>query len=263
MWSQTGWRQWNVSALYHPHIEERIVPKLFASIGSPRPPNLIAPPRHTTLLVALFLVIALLGAIFQQKPQSVPAAARHGADVIALYLALTAMEWGLLLYVKRGLRQTGTTVRALIGGNSSNARSLLIDCFLAAAVWTIYWVFDTLWNRWIGAGHPSSIRSAFPVGIVQIVLWIPVSVSASICEEITFRGYFQRQFAALTHNRAVALLLQAMLFGIGHGYQGLEQALKITCFGLLFGLLALWRQSLRPGILAHASMDIFNGIFGI
>jgi membrane protease YdiL (CAAX protease family) len=38
---------------------------------------------------------------------------------------------------------------------------------------------------------------------------------------------------------------------------------KIACFGALFGLLAMWRGSLRPGMIAHAGGDILSGIFGI
>ena len=36
---------------------------------------------------------------------------------------------------------------------------------------------------------------------------------------------------------------------------------SIATFGLMFGLLALWTRSLRPGILAHAGSDIVGGIF--
>jgi hypothetical protein len=31
----------------------------------------------------------------------------------------------------------------------------------------------------------------------------------------------------------------------------------------MFGLLAIWRGSLRPGMIAHAGSDILSGIFGI
>jgi hypothetical protein len=31
----------------------------------------------------------------------------------------------------------------------------------------------------------------------------------------------------------------------------------------MFGLLALWRGSLRPGMIAHSGTDILSGIFGI
>lgn len=33
-------------------------------------------------------------------------------------------------------------------------------------------------------------------------------------------------------------------------------------FGALYGSLALWRGSLRPGMTAHAGSDILSGIFG-
>src|ERR1700730_3658534 len=59
------------------------------------------------------------------------------------------------------------------------------------------------------------------------------------------------------------IFLQAALFGISHGYQGVEAAVKIAIFGALYGLIALWRGSLRPGMIAHAGSDILSGIFGI
>jgi membrane protease YdiL (CAAX protease family) len=88
-------------------------------------------------------------------------------------------------------------------------------------------------------------------------------MSAGISEEIAFRGYFQRQFGALTGSKWAAVCLQAVLFGMGHGYQGVQAMVKIALFGALFGTLAIWRGSLRPGIMAHALGDILSGIFGI
>jgi hypothetical protein len=38
---------------------------------------------------------------------------------------------------------------------------------------------------------------------------------------------------------------------------------KIAIFGAMYGLLAIWRKSLRPGMMAHAWSDILSGIFGI
>ncbi len=36
--------------------------------------------------------------------------------------------------------------------------------------------------------------------------------------------------------------------------------ITITVYGALFGLLAWWRRSLRPGMIAHAWTDIFSGV---
>jgi membrane protease YdiL (CAAX protease family) len=99
-----------------------------------------------------------------------------------------------------------------------------------------------------------------PQGALETALWVALSLSAGFCEEIAFRGYFQRQFEAFTRSRTVALLLQAALFGIAHGYQGWRSALAIAGYGVLFGALAIWRENLRPGILAHALTDLVLGL---
>jgi membrane protease YdiL (CAAX protease family) len=106
-------------------------------------------------------------------------------------------------------------------------------------------------------------KTFLPQRTLEILLWIGVSISAGFCEELVFRGYFQKQFETLTHSRWIALFLQAVLFGVSHGYQGIEACVKIACFGTLFGLLAVWRGSLRPGMTAHAWSDVLSGIFGI
>jgi membrane protease YdiL (CAAX protease family) len=87
-------------------------------------------------------------------------------------------------------------------------------------------------------------------------LAIVVAISAGVCEEIVFRGYLQRQFRALTGSAPIAVLLQAVVFGVPHVYQGTRLAAMVCLYGILFGVLALWRRSLRPGILAHAWSDI-------
>ena len=91
-------------------------------------------------------------------------------------------------------------------------------------------------------------------------MWIPVALSAGLCEEVAFRGYLQKQFHVITGGAGLAILFQAMVFGVGHLYEGVGRVARITLFGLLFGLLALWRKSLWPGMIAHAWPDIFGVI---
>lgn len=226
-------------------------------------PRLIAPLWHTGLLVAIFLILALGGALFQHRASADPGMLQQHSSRVPLYLSLLAMEWGLFLYVRKGLRLTGFSVRELLGGRWASVRDIAVDLMLAAAVWGLWTLIQLAWNRWSGPSHAASIQTLLPRGAVETVLWIGVSVSAGICEELAFRGYFQRQFAALAHSRWIALLVQAALFGVSHGYQGIEACAKIVLFGLVFGVLALWRSSLRPGMVAHAWGDIASGIFGI
>src|ERR1700737_826175 len=191
-------------------------------------PKLVAPRWHTLLFVALFLALTLGGAFFQREARSQPGKMLQHPNVVPLYLSLIAM-----------------------------------DATLALGLWTVWMMVEKGWEHWLGPEHAASIQTFLPRRGAEILLWVGVSVSAGICEEVVFRGYFQRQFEVFTRSKWIALFLQAALFGISHGYQGVEAAVKIAIFGALYGLLALWRGSLRPGMIAHAGSDILSGIFGI
>src|SRR5580658_4755326 len=226
--------------------------------------KLIAPRWHTALLVALFLGLTIGGAFFQREARSQPGTLLQHPKVLPLYCSLIAMEWGLFLYVWRcGLRRTGTKLRDLIGGSWRSPKDVAVDASLALGLWVAWMLVEKGWDRFFGPSHAASVQTFLPRQASEILFWIGVSISAGICEELVFRGYFQKQFEVFTRGKWIALVLQAVLFGISHGYQGVEACVKIAIFGALFGLLALWRGSLRPGMIAHSGSDILSGIFGI
>jgi membrane protease YdiL (CAAX protease family) len=179
-----------------------------------------------------------------------------------LYLSLMAMEWGLVLYVWRvGLRGDSAALRDVIGGRWRTARDIGVDVALALGTWGVWTAADGFVSRWAGASHAASVRSWLPRGPLEVALWVALSVSAGFSEELVFRGYLQRQFRAWTGSTAFATVLQAALFGISHGYQGLRASFAIAGYALLFTALASWRRTLRPGMLAHAWTDIASGVF--
>jgi len=229
--------------------------------------------RHTAILVALFVALAAVGAIFQGAPgggAKAPAASGAEASPAAahprlapLYLSLIAAEWGLCLYVLRGSRRPGgSRLRDLAMGSGWTPRRIASDILLALALWGGWSVVQTAWTRLSGPDASGAVAGLLPRRLEEIALWVALSISAGIAEEIVFRGYFQAQFEALTGRRWVALLMQAALFGVAHGYQGFEACSKIALYGLLFGAVAMWRKSLRPGIIAHAWTDIAAGLLG-
>ena len=238
-----------------------------ATIAAPRiessSPKVIAPWWHTALLVALFLGMALSGAFFQRQARSEPGILQQHPHVVPLYLSLIVLEWGLFAYVRRGLCRTGMKLSELLGGRWTSLTDVLWDAGLALGLWATWTLVAATWDRWLGPGQAASINTLLPQRGVEILLWVGVSISAGICEELVFRGYFQKQFEIFTRSRWAALFLQAVLFGISHGYQGIEACVKIAVYGVLFGLLSLWRRSLRPGMMAHAWTDILGGIFRI
>jgi CAAX protease family protein len=103
---------------------------------------------------------------------------------------------------------------------------------------------------------PNTAQGLLPKGIIEGLVWLPVALSAGFCEELAFRGYLQRQFRAIAGSATLAVLLQGIIFGVGHLYEGPQAVARITVYGVLYGLLAAWRRSLRPGMIAYAWSDI-------
>jgi membrane protease YdiL (CAAX protease family) len=104
-----------------------------------------------------------------------------------------------------------------------------------------------------------ALLAVSPRSGLEIGLWFGVSISAGICEETVFRGYLQRQLTVMTGSRAVGILLAAATFGLAHLYQGWRWATVLGMYGLMFGVLAYWRRTVRTGMIAHAWQDALTG----
>jgi membrane protease YdiL (CAAX protease family) len=220
----------------------------------------IAPWWHTVLLVGLFLLITVAGAVFQHHVQTAPGTSHEHPHLAPLYLSLIAMEWGLVLYVRKGLRRRGVLLRDLIGGRWASWKGIARDTIIAGGFWSFWSLASFALERWLGPDQGAAIQTLLPQGPIEAPLWVALSISAGICEEVVFRGYFLAQFRAFTPGVLPAILLQAALFGISHGYQGAQATIEIAAYGALMGLLAVWRKNLRPGMIAHAWTDIFSGL---
>jgi membrane protease YdiL (CAAX protease family) len=178
-----------------------------------------------------------------------------------LYLAIIASEWALCLYIWMGTCRPGAaSMRELIGGRWGSVKAVSLDVAIAAAFWLV-WSLVAIAVSFV-LRPVSSPATAFlnPKGGVEITLWVLMSMTAGFCEELIYRGYLQRQLLALTGSAALAVMLQAVIFGAGHWYQGGKKVIIISVLGVLFGLLAHWRKSLRPGMIAHAWEDVLNVI---
>lgn len=176
------------------------------------------------------------------------------------YFVLIAFEWVLLAYVWFGLRRGGSSLRQIIGGKWNSARDVFRDIGIAFAFWLAALAILAIVQFLLRNNDVKRLAGFAPQGISGVLLWAVVCASAGFCEETIFRGYLQRQFHALTNRTQIAILLQGALFGIVHGYQGWKFVVTISVFGILFGILAAWRKSVRPGMITHGWQDMVGGI---
>ncbi len=229
-----------------------------ANLGSqPSSRPLIAPAWHTIVFIAIFVGLSIIGGFFQHSVKQQPEATVPSGQAVPGYISVVVFEWLLVLYVRMGVHKRGVRLRDLVGGRWTTPKAMIKDIALGAALWA-GWI--GLMNPHLLGGGTNAAQGLLPRGILESLVWIPVALSAGFCEEIAFRGYLQKQFQAITGSARWAVLFQAIVFGIGHLYEGVGAVGRIMLFGLLFGLLALWRKSLRPGMIAHAWSDIFGVI---
>lgn len=216
----------------------------------------VAPWWHTALLTALLLGGSALNAR-QAHRQAL------GAHHVARYAVAIGAEWLFLLLVWWGLRLRGMTLRE-VAGIRRGLRAWGED-FAAAGV---FWIMAMALLAAIGVllrllhlpPPGKSLVALAPRTGLEVLLWICVSVTAGICEEIAFRGYFLRQFGSMAGGVWTGVVCSSLLFGISHGYEGAAGMIAITAYGAMFCALAVARRSLRPGMIAHAWHDIFSGL---
>src|SRR5215813_10096989 len=242
-------------------------PALPESRPSPAKTSLLAPLWHTVLIVVIIITDSYFTASYLNRALAHgPINSSHQARLLQ-YGATIALEAVLLLLVWLGLRIHKTKIRELISGKWKTPEDFLIDLGLAAAFWVATALILAGLGYLLGLSNPKQVDEMkqhlgplMPKVGSEMLVWVLLSCVAGLVEEIIFRGYLQRQIGALAGNIYVGLAASAIIFGAGHGYEGVRRMILIALYGAMFGLLALWRKSLRPGMIAHAWQDSFAGI---
>jgi uncharacterized protein len=104
------------------------------------------------------------------------------------------------------------------------------------------------------------VKRLVPKTSTERAVWILVSISAGVCEEILYRGWLLGLFAATLGSVWLGLLISSIIFGFAHAYQGRSAILRTGIVGVVFGLLFIFSGSLIPGQVLHAAMDLNNGL---
>ncbi len=218
----------------------------------------VASTRHTLSVLGILAVFTAWGA-YNAEHMRASGAGHH----VLLYIQTFAFEWILVAYLAWGVRRRGIPLAAIFGERWAGPLELFRDIRVAAIYWVVSLIALGLIGHAMGiTDQRENVRFLLPDGPLEIALWIVLCVTAGICEEAIFRGYLQRQFLAFTGSAPAAIALSAIVFGAGHIYQGYRGAVLIACYGAMFGILAHWRRSVRPGMLAHAWQDTLSGLLG-
>lgn len=226
----------------------------------------LAPVWHTVLIVAIMLGNSAFTAYFSSK-------VKHGTNTISgteryiSYISSIFLELFLLAMLWVGLRLRRTRIRDLIGGRWDSPESFLIDVAVAFGFWIGSYATLAGLSYLMGMARANQLEETKKLASMlaphswgALIVFILLSATAGFVEELIFRGYLQRQIGILTGRISVGVLASALVFGAGHGYEGVRRMVLIFIFGLMFSALTLWRRNLRSAMMAHAWFDAFQGV---
>ncbi|MDP9004016.1 MAG: CPBP family intramembrane metalloprotease [Verrucomicrobiota bacterium] len=192
--------------------EDDSFPGASRGCGDLRPP-LLASRRHAFRFVLIVCGIAILG--FLQAHRSAPS---PGGSRVPLYLSIAALQLLFVWFVRKGIRARGGSLRDLFGKRWHSPSDGLRDVVLALLFVAALRACSPFLQHLLGQ---ASANTAFllPIGPLELLLWIGVSIAAGVCEEIVYRGYLQPQLWAASGNIPLAIALQSLVFGVAHVYK--------------------------------------------
>jgi len=187
-----------------------------------------------------------------------PLSEQHTRAFLKFCFILTAFLWVCFAIALIGIRRKGSVRwQELVGARWNRWPSVLGDMGIALATLLAMGIIGNLSHMVLGRLHQDSaaFRALVAQNLVEALAFMVPAFSAGFVEEFVFRGYLQRQFQGLYGNTVVGSVLQVMVFSLGHYYQGWIRLVPVVLIGTLLTIVALWRKSLVPGMIAHGLGD--------
>jgi membrane protease YdiL (CAAX protease family) len=209
----------------------------------------------------MLLVLAVQGFLaFRGMMHANQMRAMVNPDRIGIYERTIFFEWLVFVAVIAGVWLSGSSLYTVLGERWRSLRQFFLDIGIGVLFLIASLTLDSILGPYLrGNAGDHAAQFILPHGGVERAWWVVLSLSAGICEESLYRGYFQRQFMALTKSVPAGILLSAAAFGGAHAYQGFRPAFQIGLLGAMAGVLAHWRKSVRPGMIAHTLQDVLGG----
>lgn len=219
-------------------------------------PEAVARPWHTVFILALFAIASIASTYQKGFPNAnLPGVSR----ALSGYFTVIALEWFAVGLIWFALKRRGFSVGDLISGGWHSIGNFFRDVGLGVGFMVVVIALQVPFQHIFKTGPDSNVANIIPRSLIELVAWLLLSATAGFCEELIFRGYLTRQFCAWTGSAALANILQAIAFGLSHGYYLNAVMIFIMIHGWALGLLSGWRKSLRPAMVAHGLRDSLGG----
>jgi membrane protease YdiL (CAAX protease family) len=235
------------------------------------------PAQLSAVVIAVYLVVGepfvgyVLHRRFEGRLRTDPAARR------SFYRRLLVLEWGLALVALVVWAAATDVSAAQVGLVLPQRWPGLFSWLACAALLALVLVSTRTLRSGALAGPPPEVlrrtrpgeaRHAEPPGHATLALlprsrserhlFALVGVTAGVCEEWLYRGFFLALVAAVVPGLPTALLVlvAAVAFGLAHAYQGSSGTLTTGVLGGVLAGVYVATGSLLLPVLLHAAIDL-------
>jgi len=222
--------------------------------------NGIASPTNFAVILAALLIFPLVlrwtGAlsVADIEPQS----PLHTRAFLKFCFVLTTFLWICFAIAFVGIRRVERiTWQEVVGAKWKSWQAIIRDLGIALGALLTMAVIGNLSNAVLGPLQRDSAAFHWMVAqnTIEALGFLVAALTAGFVEEFVFRGYIQRQCQALCGSTILASALQVLIFTQGHFYQGWIRLVPVLLIGVVLTIVALWRKSLIPGMIAHGFGD--------
>jgi membrane protease YdiL (CAAX protease family) len=204
------------------------------------------------VLVFLFLIVPSMLFSFLAIKQGTVGFTLTAVSTIARDLGLLALILFFIWRNREPIFRLGWTFK-------HGWRDILLGIGLSIPVFFGAGFLESLLLR-IGFTVPSTPTPSFLtiLDTAQILLATVLVVVVAVAEETIFRGYLMLRFKGITASTAVAVILSAFIFSLGHGYEGSAGVVTVGTMGAVFALVYVWRKSLVAPMTMHFIQDFVS-----
>lgn len=175
---------------------------------------------------------------------------------VPIYLGTMLGLWIL------GLLALGAGALSGFGARLMGLAAMPADQFLA---WTIFGILASaaivVIFKAFGFRDPALMREIVPVTRREKGLFVGLSVSAGVCEEMAFRGFLLPALMVATGSLAGGIVLSSLAFGVLHAHQRAGGALRAALLGAVLSVPMVLTGSVFASMAAHVIVDVAGGLW--
>jgi membrane protease YdiL (CAAX protease family) len=182
---------------------------------------------------------------------------------VSVYREVLAVEW-IITAVITAVWIHAARPWSLIGLVLPAGWRLVLAVVVLAAVWMLLGMQLRAIRRLDPARRgrirtrQAALAPLIPHNPVERAWFVPVAITAGVCEEFIYRGFLLWVFRPWLGLWGAALA-STVIFGFAHAYQGRRGAFRAGTLGAVFAVLAIALGSVVPGMVLHALLDLMSG----